>query len=84
MDEKKRCDDGMARRRKVLGNEWVDRANAGKTTFNEEFQELKNSILDFVALGPHSRLRCRFGGLRHCPSKPWRRRVRGNERGVDG
>jgi alkylhydroperoxidase/carboxymuconolactone decarboxylase family protein YurZ len=30
----------MARRRKVLGNEWVDRANAKKTPFNEEFQEL--------------------------------------------
>ena len=29
----------MARRRKVLGNEWVDRANAGKNSFNEEFQE---------------------------------------------
>jgi 4-carboxymuconolactone decarboxylase len=31
MDEKKRHERGMAKRRKVLGNEWVDRANAKKT-----------------------------------------------------
>jgi 4-carboxymuconolactone decarboxylase len=31
---------GMAKRRKVLGNAWVDRANAGKTPFNSEFQDL--------------------------------------------
>lgn len=29
----------MARRRKVLGNAWVDRATAHKTPFNAEFQE---------------------------------------------
>ena len=40
MDEKERHERGMAQRRKVLGNEWVDRANAKKTPFNEEFQEL--------------------------------------------
>src|SRR5665647_2026023 len=40
MDEKERHERGMAKRRKVLGNEWVDRANAKKTAFNEEFQEL--------------------------------------------
>lgn len=39
MDEKERHDKGMARRRKVLGNAWVDRANAGKNPFNEEFQD---------------------------------------------
>lgn len=39
MDEQKRYDAGMARRRKVLGNAWVDRANAGKTPFNSEFQD---------------------------------------------
>ena len=33
-------DKGMATRRKVLGAAWVDKANAGKTAFNEEFQEL--------------------------------------------
>src|ERR1700733_15964842 len=36
----KRRDDGMARRRKVLGNAWVDKANAGKNSFNSEFQDL--------------------------------------------
>lgn len=40
MDEKERYDKGMAKRRKVLGHEWVDHANAKKTSFNEEFQEL--------------------------------------------
>ncbi len=39
MDEKERYDRGMARRRKVLGNAWVDKANAGKTAFNVEFQD---------------------------------------------
>jgi len=39
MDDKQRYEGGMARRRKVLGNAWVDRANAGKTPFNEEFQD---------------------------------------------
>ena len=40
MDEKERHERGMAQRRKVLGNEWVDRANAKKTSFNAEFQDL--------------------------------------------
>jgi 4-carboxymuconolactone decarboxylase len=31
---------GMKTRRKVLGNEWVDRAERSKTAFNTEFQEL--------------------------------------------
>jgi 4-carboxymuconolactone decarboxylase len=39
MDEKERHKHGMAQRRKVLGNEWVDRANARKNLFNEEFQD---------------------------------------------
>jgi 4-carboxymuconolactone decarboxylase len=39
MDEKERHERGMAQRRKVLGNEWVDRANAKKTSFNAEFQD---------------------------------------------
>lgn len=39
MDEKDRYDRGMAKRRKVLGNAWVDKANAGKTAFNSEFQD---------------------------------------------
>ena len=39
MDEKERHERGMAQRRKILGNEWVDRANAKKTPFNAEFQD---------------------------------------------
>ncbi len=39
MDDRDHYDQGMAIRRKVLGNAWVDRANAGKTDFNSEFQE---------------------------------------------
>ena len=38
MEDKDRHERGMTRRRKVLGNAWVDRANARKTPFNEEFQ----------------------------------------------
>ena len=40
MDQNDRYERGMARRRKVLGNEWIDRANARKTPFNAEFQDL--------------------------------------------
>jgi 4-carboxymuconolactone decarboxylase len=39
MDERERYERGMAQRRKVLGNAWVDRANAKKTPFTEEFQD---------------------------------------------
>jgi 4-carboxymuconolactone decarboxylase len=39
MDEKDRYALGMAKRRQVLGAEWVDRANARKTPFNAEFQD---------------------------------------------
>ncbi len=39
MDEKERYALGMTKRRKVLGAAWVDRANAKKTPFNEEFQD---------------------------------------------
>jgi alkylhydroperoxidase/carboxymuconolactone decarboxylase family protein YurZ len=39
MDDKERHERGMAKRRKVLGNAWVDRANAKKNAFNEEFQD---------------------------------------------
>ncbi|HEX3164201.1 MAG TPA: 4-carboxymuconolactone decarboxylase [Pseudolabrys sp.] len=39
MDERERHERGMTQRRKVLGNEWVDRANAKKTSFNAEFQD---------------------------------------------
>jgi 4-carboxymuconolactone decarboxylase len=39
MDERERHERGMAKRRKVLGNAWVDRAQARKTAFNAEFQD---------------------------------------------
>ena len=39
MDEKERYEKGMARRRQVLGHDWVDRANAKKTAFTQEFQD---------------------------------------------
>ena len=39
MDERERYDRGMAQRRKVLGNQWVDRANANKSEFTAEFQD---------------------------------------------
>jgi 4-carboxymuconolactone decarboxylase len=39
MDEKERYEKGMTQRRKVLGNVWVDRANAKKNAFNAEFQD---------------------------------------------
>ena len=40
MDDKDRRERGMARRRKVLGNDWVDRSVKNKTAFNEEFLDL--------------------------------------------
>ncbi len=40
MDDKERYERGMSKRRKVLGNAWVDKANANKTPFNAEFQDL--------------------------------------------
>jgi 4-carboxymuconolactone decarboxylase len=40
MDDKERHARGMSVRRKVLGNAWVDKANAGKNAFNTEFQDM--------------------------------------------
>ncbi len=40
MDDQQRRDAGMAKRRKTLGNAWVDRANANKTAFNADFQDM--------------------------------------------
>ena len=40
MDERERHREGMAVRRKVLGNAHVDRAEAKKTAFTAEFQDL--------------------------------------------
>ena len=40
MDDKERYERGLSKRRKVLGDAWVDRAISGQTPFNAEFQEL--------------------------------------------
>jgi 4-carboxymuconolactone decarboxylase len=40
MDERERHEKGMNRRRKVLGDKWVDRAVANQNDFNGEFQDL--------------------------------------------
>lgn len=40
MGNRKAYERGMKTRRATLGNEWVDRAAATMTPFNEEFQEL--------------------------------------------
>ena len=39
MDERERYERGMAQRRKVLGDAWVDRSLKSKTPFNAEFQD---------------------------------------------
>jgi 4-carboxymuconolactone decarboxylase len=39
MDEKQRYEQGLTRRRKALGNAWVDKSIGGATPFNTEFQE---------------------------------------------
>jgi 4-carboxymuconolactone decarboxylase len=39
MDDRERYERGMAVRRKVLGDAWVDRANARKDAFTAEFQD---------------------------------------------
>ena len=40
MDDQKRSDDGMAQRRKVLGDAWVDKSIAGKNSFKADFIDL--------------------------------------------
>ena len=40
MDDQKRRDDGMAQRRKVLGDAWVDKSIANRNSFNTDFQDL--------------------------------------------
>ena len=40
MDEKERYDLGMAQRRKVLGNAWVDKSAANTNSFNADFIDL--------------------------------------------
>ena len=40
MDDQQRRDDGMAQRRKVLGDAWVDKSIANRNSFNTDFQDL--------------------------------------------
>ena len=40
MDDQKRRDAGMTQRRKVLGNEWVDKSIKNRNAFNTDFQDL--------------------------------------------
>jgi 4-carboxymuconolactone decarboxylase len=40
MDDRQRRDDGMAQRRKVLGNAWVDKSAANTNSFNADFIDL--------------------------------------------
>ena len=40
MDDQKRRDDGMAQRRKVLGNAWVDKSIANRNSFNTDSMDL--------------------------------------------
>lgn len=40
VDDKARYDSGLAKRRDVLGNEWVDRSLRNRNPFTGEFQEL--------------------------------------------
>ena len=40
MDDNQRRDQGTAKRRKVLGNAWVDKSAAGKNAFNANFLDL--------------------------------------------
>jgi 4-carboxymuconolactone decarboxylase len=40
MDDQKRREAGMAQRRKVLGNAWVDKSAANTNSFNAEFIDL--------------------------------------------
>src|SRR5258708_19530069 len=40
MDDQQRRDAGMAQRRKVLGNAWVDKSAANTNSFNADFIDL--------------------------------------------
>jgi hypothetical protein len=40
MDDQQRHDGGMARRRGVLDDAWVDKSIANRNSFNAEFQAL--------------------------------------------
>ncbi len=54
MDDQKRRDDGMAQRRKVLGDAWVDKSVANRNSFNGEFIDLiTRHAWGEIWTGPH-------------------------------
>src|SRR5437016_49570 len=59
MDDKEHYERGMAMRRKTLGSAHVDRANANKTPFNAEFQDLITRYLWGIWTRPHFDVRTR-------------------------
>jgi 4-carboxymuconolactone decarboxylase len=59
MDDKEHYERGMAMRRKTMGAVHVDRAEANKTPFNAEFQDLITRYLWGVWLRPHFDVRTR-------------------------
>ena len=40
MDDQRRHETGLAKRRKVLGNAWVDKSIANRNAFNTDYQDL--------------------------------------------
>ena len=40
MDDQQRHETGLAKRRKVLGNAWVDKSIANRNAFNTDYQDL--------------------------------------------
>jgi len=40
MHDQQRRDGGMAERRKILGNAWVDKSFKNRNAFNTDFQDL--------------------------------------------
>jgi 4-carboxymuconolactone decarboxylase len=59
MDDKEHYDRGMAMRRKTLGASHVDRANANKTPFNADFQDLITRYAWGIWARPHFDVRTR-------------------------
>jgi 4-carboxymuconolactone decarboxylase len=59
MDDKEHYERGMAMRRKTLGAAHVNRADAGKTPFNADFQDLITRYAWGVWTRPHFDVRTR-------------------------
>src|ERR1700747_2401791 len=59
MDDKKHYDRGRAMRRETLGAAHVDRANANKTPFNADFQDLITRYAWGIWARPHFDVRTR-------------------------